>query len=434
VRTQRGRVIEISVVICTLRDGPWKGFDSTNVGRRTAQPVDDQRSRPGTPDSPQAGPAETTVVHRSDRSATDSAADPQSRDVESGTCAVVTSDLELLDQVLATAAAAAVEPTVVADGSAVRPLWTGAAIVVVGVDQAPQLAGLSLSRRPDVYVVGGDADREALCAWSGPLGAAVVVLPTAAGWLTTSMSDATRHRLGAGGLVAVLGGSGGVGASTWAAGLAVVAAQRGLRTALVDADQLGGGLDLLLGAERSAGWRWPRLAGARGHLGDLSGQLPYVDGVDLLSVGRGDGAAIGPPGAEQLQAVLRSTSRSHQLTVVDLPRAPDWIAREVGRHADLFLLVVRADVRGVSAARAMIDRLTDGPRPHVVVRTRRGGPLPAAAVADGLDAPLAATVADDNSVRLGAERGDPPARAARSPLAASCRAVLELLPASELAS
>lgn len=348
---------------------------------------------------------------------------------------MVTSDLELLDQVLATAAAAAVEPTVVADGSAVRSLWTSAAIVVVGVDQAPQLAGLSLSRRPEVYVVGGDTDREALCAWSGPLGAAVVVLPTAAGWLTTSMSDATRHRLGAGGLVAVLGGSGGVGASTWAAGLAVVAAQRGLRTALVDADPLGGGLDLLLGAERNAGWRWPRLAGARGHLGDLSGQLPYVDGVDLLSVGRGDAAAaVGPTGAEQLQAVLRSTSRSHRLTVVDLPRAPDWIAREVGRHADLSLLVVRGDVRGVSAARAVIDRLTDGPRPHLVVRTRRGGALPAAAVADGLDAPLAATVADDNSVRLGAERGDPPARAARSPLAASCRAVLDLLPASELAS
>ena len=134
-------------------------------------------------------------------------------------------------------------------------------------------------------------------------------------------------------------------------------------------------------------------------------------------------------GPLQLQAVLRSTSRSHQLTVVDLPRAPDWIAREVSRHADLFLLVVRADVRGVSAARAVIDQFLDGPRPEVLVRTRRAGPLTATAVAEGLGASLLGTVADDNSVRVAAERGDPPGRAARSALAASCREILHRLPA-----
>ena len=344
--------------------------------------------------------------------------------MESGTCAVVTADLELLDQVLATAAAAAVEPTVVSDVAALRPLWASAAIVVVGIDHAPQLAGMALSRRPEVYVVGGTADRESLCAWSGPLGAAVVVLPTAAGWLTSSMADATRHRLGAGRLIAVLGGSGGVGASTVAAGLAVVAAQLEFRTALVDTDPLGGGLDLLLGAERSAGWRWPRLAGARGHLGDLSGQLPSVDGVDLLSVARDVDTESGPPGAAQVQAVLRSTSRSHELTVVDLPRIPEWIAGEVSRHADLFLLVVRADVRGVSSARAVLDHSTEGPRPQVLVRTRRSGMLTAGAVADGLDSVLSGTVPDDNAIRSAAERGDPPARSPRSSLALACRAIL----------
>ena len=351
--------------------------------------------------------------------------------MESGTCAVVTADRELLDQVLATAAAAAVEPTVVSEAAALRPLWSSAAIVVVGIDQAPLLAGMALSRRPEVYVVGGAADRESLCAWSGPLGAAVVVLPTAAGWLTSSMSDAARHRLGAGRLVAVLGGSGGVGASTCAAGLAVVAAQLEFRTALVDTDPLGGGLDLLLGAERSAGWRWPRLVGARGHLGDLSGQLPTVDGVDLLSVARGGDTASGPPGAAQLQAVLRSTSRSHELTVVDLPRTPEWITQEVSRHADLFVLVVRADVRGVSAARAALDQVADGPRPHVLVRTRRYGSLTAVAVADGLGTALLGILPDDNAIRSAAERGDPPARSARSPLALTCQAVLARLETKE---
>ena len=263
-------------------------------------------------------------------------------------------------------------------------------------------------------MVGGAADRESLCAWSGPLGAAVVVLPTAAGWLTSSMADATRHRLGAGRLVAVLGGSGGVGASTCAAGLAVVAAQLELRTALVDTDPLGGGLDLLLGAERSAGWRWPRLAGPAVTSATCRGSCrPSTVSTCCRSAGATD-TESGPPGAEQVQAVLRSTSRSHQLTVVDLPRAPEWIAREVSRHADLFLLVVRADVRGVSAARAVIDQITEGPRPQVLVRTRRSGSLTAAAVADGLDIVLAGTVAGRQLGPFGGRsEATRPARSAR---------------------
>ena len=346
------------------------------------------------------------------------------------TCAVASSDPELLEQILATAAAAAVEPTVVAGAAALRAHWASAAVVVIGIDQAAEVAESGLARRAEVYVVGDAADHEALCSWSGPLGAAVVVLPGSAGWLTASMADATRLRR-RGRLVAVVGGSGGVGASTWAAGLAVIAAQLDVRTALVDADPLGGGLDLLMGAERSAGWRWSRLAGARGHLGDLSGQLPSAAGVEVLAVGRSERADPGPPGPEQLTAVLRSLSRSHELTVVDLPRASDWIAREVGQHADLVVLLARADVRGVSAARAVLDRLVDGPTPEVVVRTRRTAVVTASAVADGLGVPLLGTVADDNAVRLAAERGDPPSRSARAAAAPSCRAALQQVLAHE---
>ena len=80
----------------------------------------------------------------------------------------------------------------------------------------------------------------------------------------------------------------------WRPGLAFVAARSGQRTALVDLDPAGGGLDLLVGAERLDGWRWPRLASARGHLGDLGDQLPCVDGVEVLSMGRGVDA-VRPP-------------------------------------------------------------------------------------------------------------------------------------------
>ena len=200
-----------------------------------------------------------------------------------------------------------------------------AAVVVVGVDQAAQLAGLAPAA----------GDRR--CTWSARRrrprgscapgrcrsGAAVVVLPGAAGWLTASMADAARHRTGAGRLVAVVGGSGGVGASTCAAGLALVAAQRERGRRWSTPTRSAAGSTCLLGAERTDGWRWPRLVGARGHLGDLSGQLPYVDGVDVLSVGRGDGHRCGSAGGgASCGRCCGRPSRSHELTVVDLPRAP----------------------------------------------------------------------------------------------------------------
>ena len=267
-------------------------------------------------------------------------------------------------------------------------------------------------------MVGEAADREQLCSWSGPLGAAVVVLPGAAG--LADHVDGRRRPTPTGSrsagrgarrvrrsrrlhLCGRVGGGGGPAGAAYGAGRHRSARRRP-----------GPACSAPKQAPAGAG---PGSSGARGHLGDLSGQLPYVDGVDLLSAGRGEDTDAGPPGAAQLQAVLRSTSRSHELTVVDLPRAPDWIAREVSRHADLFLLVVRADVRGVSAARAVIDQFRDGPRPEVLVRTRRAGPLTATAVAEGLGASLLGTMADDNSVRVAAERGDPPGRAARSALA-----------------
>ena len=78
-----------------------------------------------------------------------------------------------------------------------------------------------------------------------------------------------------------------------------------------------------------------RLATARGHLGDLTGRLPNVEGVDLLSMARGEA----PPGwdlqAEQLTAVLFSAMRSHAITVVDLPRTLGAGADDALRRAKL---------------------------------------------------------------------------------------------------
>lgn len=339
------------------------------------------------------------------------------------TVVLVTADDELLDQVLAVAAAAGVEIEVVSDVGAVRSRWVGAVTVVVGVDQAPNLAALLLPRRAEAYVVGAEADRDRIHAWSVPLGAAVVLLPSGAGWLTAVLADAHGARAGAGRVVAVIAASGGAGASTLAAGLAFVTAHGGRRTLLVDGDPLGGGIDLLVGAERVPGWRWSRLQTARGHIGDLTGQLPLVDGVDVLAMGRADWC---DPGSEAMKAVLLSGTRSHDLIVVDVGRGLGPAGEEAVRRADALLIVTLADLRGVAAGQKLQQRLGDfSAESGLAVRVTRPRSLGPAAAGDGLALRVVAVVPDDPSVRVGAERGDPPGKNPRSPLGRACAAVLD---------
>jgi secretion/DNA translocation related CpaE-like protein len=210
-------------------------------------------------------------------------------------------DPELLDQVLSVTAVVGVEPLVLSDPGHLRPHWASASMLLLGFDQADRVAAMGLPRRAEVYLVAGEKASAAQAQqWSIRLGAALVPLPASAGWLSEALADVSGTGRVTGGLVCVVGGSGGVGASTLAAGLAFVAARASQRTMLIDADTRSGGLDLLLGAERTAGWRWPRLATARGHLGDLTGQLPAVEGVDLLSMARVESTPGWELQAEQL--------------------------------------------------------------------------------------------------------------------------------------
>src|SRR5579875_2141374 len=83
------------------------------------------------------------------------------------------------------------------------------------------------------------------------------------------------------GVVAVLGGSGGVGASTFAAALATAAG----RAVLVDCDPLGGGIDVLLGVEAVPGARWSglRVNGGRLDPHALDEGLPRWRDVRVLA-------------------------------------------------------------------------------------------------------------------------------------------------------
>ena len=81
-------------------------------------------------------------------------------------------------------------------------------------------------------------------------------------------------------VIVVVGARGGAGASSLAVALAHSSAQEGKRTVLLDADELGGGIDLVLGAEGHRGVRWSELAA-------VDGELPSQALFDALAVHRG---------------------------------------------------------------------------------------------------------------------------------------------------
>ena len=267
-----------------------------------------------------------------------------------------------------------------------------ASIVLLGIDQAARVAAQQLPRRAEVYVLGDDRAPAEAYRWSTPLGAAVLLLPSGATWLAGALADLSGQRPGAGRVICVVGGSGGAGASTCAAALAFVSAQTHRSTLLVDADPTGGGLDLLLGAERVTGWRWPRLASARGHLGDFGGQLPRVEDIDVLSMARGTPSGGHGLSPVSVKAVLLSAMRSHDLIVVDLPRSLGPASREAILRADLVLLVVRD--RHPRCRRGPRGRPRRGSGRIAAGRGRPSGPIAQPRPAAGRDRPRDRPVRD----------------------------------------
>ena len=154
-------------------------------------------------------------------------------------------------------------------------------------------------------------------------------------------------------VIGVVGGSGGVGTSSFAAVLAAVAGG----ALLVDLDVAGGGIDVTLGIESTPGARWSglRLAGGRLEPGALVGGLPRWGSVPVLAA---DVADLDPDAVLQVLAVARTTGP----VVLDLPRrdCPERAAALL--HCALVVVLARADVDGLVAAHALTDGLPELPR------------------------------------------------------------------------
>ena len=359
----------------------------------------------------------------------------------SGRPLAVTADPDVLEELLRLAATAAVELEVAPDLGAAAAAWSSAPLVVLGDDAVRaslrRRGRRALPRRDDVVLVGSDLDDADVWQRAVQVGAEhVVFLPDAEVWLVERLAEAAARPTGpAGPLVAVVGGRGGAGATTLACALALTAARSGRRTLLVDGDPLGGGIDLVFGGEASQGVRWPDLRATRGRLpaSALTDALPRIADLSVLSWDRDD-AAVVP--VEAVQAVVDAGRRGHDLVVVDLPRTVDDAARTVLGQATLALLVVPAEVRAAAAASrvaAAVGLLC--PDLRLVVRGPSPGGLGADAVARVLGLPLAGDVPAEDDLAADLERGRPPARRGKGPLAALCGDLLaELLPPLEQAA
>ena len=132
--------------------------------------------------------------------------------------------------------------------------------------------------------------------------------------------------------------------------LAVTARRRGLDTLLVDADPLGGGVDLVLGWEQMAGLRWPELVDARGRVSPpaLVSALPGEGSLAVLSFDRSELDAVP---VDAMAAALDAGRRGRDLVVVDLPRRFDDASLVALTAADRGYLVVPAELRACAAAR-----------------------------------------------------------------------------------
>lgn len=335
------------------------------------------------------------------------------------------SSTALQEELLRLAAAAGCELELAADTTGARVPWVRAPLVVLDARTAQRCAAAGLPRREGVLVVSTEPGGDALWRAAVAVGAEHVVhLPDGEAFLVGALGERVERGDEGGRVLAVLGGRGGAGASVLAAAVAAAAAGSGRRALLVDVDPLGGGLDLVLGAEETAGLRWSGIAltGGRVAASALHEALPSAGGLlTVLSCGRDEVA----PTAEAVAAVLDAGRRAGDVVVCDLPRTPGPAVHAVLDRADATVLVVPAEVRACAAAARVVAALGERvPGLRVVVRGPAPGGLGAADVSRALGLPVLATTRPHPGLAALLERGGLPRR---GPLPTVARAVLDSL-------
>lgn len=169
-------------------------------------------------------------------------------------------------------------------------------------------------------------------------------------------------------VIGVMGAHGGAGASTLAAWLARVIAQK-QDVSLIDLDPYSAGIEVGLGLERVAGLRWADIADQEGSLVPprLSRALPHLGSLRVLSADARGGAPREEKSAERAISALAQISDT---CVLDLPRqaaTPGEYAHAWLRWCDAVVIVSEGHTSGVRSLRMMYSAIAEH-QPVCVVR------------------------------------------------------------------
>jgi secretion/DNA translocation related CpaE-like protein len=332
---------------------------------------------------------------------------------------LITHETHLADEVVRLAAAAGVQPDVLPLGEALAG-WSAARVVLVGVDLLEQVHALAPPRRDDVHVVGLGRQHDAVFRSAVGVGAHTVAeLPASQAWLVellTDLGEAPARGL----TVGVMGGAGGVGATTLACALAQVGAESGA-TLLLDVDTCGPGADRVLGLEAEQGVRWADLARSPGRLSAraLRESVPRRRLLGVLTWGAG-----GPHDVDQRagREVLAAACRGHDLVVADLGRHLDGVAREVAARCERVLVVTPATVLGLAATSRLLARLE--PVIDRIGLVLRPGPVDEHDVEVMTGRPVLAVFRDQRGLAEAIDLGMGPVRSPRSAAGRTARDLL----------
>ena len=150
--------------------------------------------------------------------------------------------------------------------------------------------------------------------------------------------------------------------------------------------------------------------------------LPRVRDVFLLTWSRHEPSVVAP---EAMRSVLDAGQRGHELVVVDIARRTDPACEEALSRADHTLLLVRADLAGISAASRVTQLIAPiAQRISVVAIQTSAGAVPGELVAESLALPHATSMRPDRRIAAASDEEFVTLRRRRGPLASACRIVL----------
>ena len=339
---------------------------------------------------------------------------------------LVVDDPDLLDDVLRLAPTAGVEVDVAADAGGGAALLAAAPPRRRGADGVAALRAARPAAAAGVVLLGREPRRRGVWQRAVELGAEHVRLPAgrrAAGWPTgwprpPRAPGRRRRRRGR------RRPRRGRRHARWPAPWRSPPPAPGRGALLVDGDPLGGGIDLVFGGEADRGAALARPGGTRGRVpaAALAEALPRMAGPVGAVLGprrrravpgRGHDAPCSPPVGG------RTTSSSSTCRAASTTPA----ARGARRRPTRVLLVVPAEVRAAAAAAGSPPAVGLHSRRPARGRARAGaGRLTGAAAGAGArPAAGRATCAPSPAWTLDLERGEPPARRGRGPLADAVR-------------